>query len=100
MVSYLAEHEQKSASGDYKGVRYTTTATSRTTMNFDESGIKKALGARIYNKLTSAKLDRAKLQEAIESGTVDAGVVSQHTQTVQGATTLRLTKKAADEPEG
>jgi hypothetical protein len=97
LVAVLEEQELKSTSGEIDGVQYTSTSTSRTTTVFDEAGLKKALGARAYNKLTVAKLDKSKLEEAIQADQVDPAVVAQYTKINTGGTTLRLTKKAASD---
>lgn len=97
LIAVLEEQELKSTSGEIGGVQYTTTSTSRTTTVFDEGGLKKALGARQFNKLTVAKLDRTKLEEAVQADQVDPAVVAQYTKINTGGTTLRLTKKAASD---
>jgi hypothetical protein len=51
-------------------------------MKFNEAGLKKALGARAFNKLTKpAVLDKKKLEDAIVAGTVDPILVSQYAET-------------------
>jgi hypothetical protein len=97
LVSILEAQEVKSTSSEWDGVKYTTTSTSRTNTKFDELGLKKALGARQFNKLTIAKLDKTKLEQAIEAGEVDPAIVAQHTEITPGAPTIRLTKKAASD---
>jgi hypothetical protein len=97
LLRVLEEQELKSTTAEIGGVKYTTTSTQRTSTTFNESGLKKALGARLYNKLTIAKLDKSKLTEAIQEGTVDPAVVAQHTEVVPGAVSIRLTKKAASD---
>lgn len=97
LIAVLDEQELKSTSGEIDGVRYTTTSTSRTTTTFDELGLKKALGARQFNKLTVSKLDRGKLEEAIQAEQIDPAVVAQYTKITPGAMSIRLTKKAASD---
>lgn len=99
LVAVLAEQQLKSGSMEMEGVRYTTTATARTTLTIDEPGLKKALTAKVFNKLTRSVLDRAKLEDAINQGEVDPAVVAQHTTTQTGATSIRLTKKEASAEE-
>lgn len=51
-------------------------------LKFNEAGLKKALGARAFNKLTKpAQLDRKKLEEAIVAGEVDPVLVAQYSET-------------------
>jgi len=96
----LAEQELKSSSAEIAGVRYVTTATSRTTTKVDEQGLKKALGARTFNKLTKPVLDKAKLETAINEGDVDAAIVSQYVEVKDGATSIRLTKATEEDSDG
>lgn len=42
----------------------------------DEDRLKKALGAKVYNKLTTPMLDDAKIEAAIKLGEIDPNVVS------------------------
>lgn len=97
LIGLLEAQELKSTTAEIGGVKYTTTSTSRTTTTFEEAGLKKALGARQFNKLTVARLDRTKLEEAVQAGDVDPAVVAQYTKITPGSTTLRLTKKAASD---
>jgi ATP-dependent helicase YprA (DUF1998 family) len=66
------------------------------TMTFDENGLRKALGAKVFNKLTTAKLDRKKLEKAIESGEIDPVVVAQNTTLILQNTHIRVTEKSND----
>lgn len=51
-------------------------------LKFNEAGLKKALGARAFNKLTKpAQLDRKKLEDAIVAGEVDPVLVAQFSET-------------------
>lgn len=97
LIAEMEAQEIKSTSTEICGIKYTTTATQRTSYSFDEAGLKKALGARVYNKFTIAKLDRTKLEEAVQAGAVDAGVVSQYATPTTSAQGIRLTKKAASD---
>lgn len=69
-------------------------------MKINEAGLKKALGARVFNKFCNMQLDRSKLEEAINAGAVDPTVVSQHTEFVNNKPFVRITKagKADVEP--
>lgn len=48
----------------------------RETTNIDEDRLRKALGAKRYNKLLSTFLDESKLEAAIQLGEVDPNVVA------------------------
>ena len=96
LIAVLEEQELKSTGSEIGDVRYTSTVTQRTQTTFDESGLKKALGARSFNKLTISRLDKSKLETAINEGSLDPAVVAQYTTITSGAPSLRLTKRAAD----
>ena len=66
-----------------------TVVVSETT-SFDEPGLKKALGARLFNKFTTAKLDKKKLEAAMENNEVDKVVVSQYATIQQSQPFIRL----------
>lgn len=99
-MEILDEEEIKSSSLEKDGVKYTVTvAAPRTTVSYDEVGLKKALGAKAYAKLTISRLDKAKLEAAVQEGEVDSRVVAQHATVSTGTRSMRLTRKVADESD-
>jgi hypothetical protein len=50
---------------------------TRDTSQIDAERLKKAIGAKQYNRLTSPQLDEAKVESAIQLGELDQNVVSQ-----------------------
>jgi hypothetical protein len=89
VVQLLAELGQKTRdAGNYK-----CTVVRTETLVFDESGLKRAIGAVQFNKLTNRKLDRKKLEAAVEAGTVDRVVVAQNSLVKEGSPYLRITEK-------
>ncbi len=74
----------------YEGHRATVVKTS--SYAFNESGLKKALGARVFNKMTTAKLDKKKLEAAMEAGDVDPRIVATYATEREGAAHIRLTE--------
>lgn len=100
MVELLDEEEIKSSSIEEDGVRNTVTiAAPRTTVTYDEAGLKKALGAKTYIKITISKLDKAKLEAAVQDGEIDSRIVAQHATISTGARSVRLIRKVADESD-
>ncbi len=72
LVEYMQTNQKKTLTvGQHRA-----TYVSSSTFTVDETRLKKALGATSYNKLTTAKFDRKKLEAAMESGDVDPHVVS------------------------
>lgn len=76
---------------EHEGLRATMVQT--TTYAFDESGLRKSLGVRVYNKLTTAKLDKKKLEKAVEDGQLDPVIVAQYATEKEGAPFIRFTEK-------
>lgn len=54
------------------------TVVSGSTTKYDERGLAKALGAPLWNKITKKSLDKAKLEDLVNDGTIDINVVAQH----------------------
>lgn len=52
------------------------TYSERSNIVIDESGLRKALGARVFNRYTTRVLDRSAMEKALEAGEVDQDVVS------------------------
>lgn len=78
-------------SHEFDGHRATVVKSS--TYVFDEKGLRKAVGARSYNKWTTAKLDRKKLEKAVEAGDLDPVVLASYATEKEGAPYIRLTEK-------
>lgn len=58
---------------------YTATWAQRTSRIVDEAGLKKSLGAKVWDKVTRRVLDTTLLQKAMEDDVVDPTVVATHT---------------------
>lgn len=59
----------------------------------DESGLRKALGAKVFDKYTVSKLDRKKLEQALDNGEVDPHTVSPYVREESGNPYIRFTEK-------
>jgi transcriptional regulator with AAA-type ATPase domain len=58
------------------GTPVNVTVVRGTKVNIDENGLKKALGASMWDKVTTKSLDMKKLQAYIASGEIDPMVVA------------------------
>lgn len=97
----LLEEQQLKSSGVRVGkTRWLGTLTSRTTYSFNESGLRKALTAKVYDKYTVRHLDRTQLKKAVENGDVDASVVAQYTTPHTSGPFLRLTHREIEDDDG
>lgn len=75
-----------------------TYVQNKTTV-LDEDGLKKALGAPKFNKLTTAHLDKKKLEAAMDLGTVDPVIVGQYVTEKPSAAFIRFTEGTATDDE-
>jgi hypothetical protein len=73
------------------------TYVSSTRTQVDEVSLKKALGAREFNKITTRKVDNKLIEKAIISGNIDARIVSQNTTIVKTTPYVRITETRFDE---
>jgi len=60
------------------GIRYKVTVVQAERLDVNEAGLRKALGAGVYDKLCDLKLNRQKLEVAVAEGRVDPVVVATH----------------------
>jgi hypothetical protein len=68
--------DQKTA----KAIRHKATVVRGNITTYNEAGLKKALGAATWNKITKKVLDRPKLEQAVNDGEIDINVVAAHAE--------------------
>lgn len=73
--------------------RVSGTIVAGTRVVIDEVGLKKRLGADLWNKVTTRSLDRKKLDAYLASGEVDVNEVAAVSEEVENAPYLRITVK-------
>jgi hypothetical protein len=86
LVDYFNENKRKSQT--YSGHKFTIVAAERTVI--DEDGLKKGLGAKAWNKFTIRKLDRSKLEAALNDGSVDPVLVARHSVVKKDTPHIRI----------
>lgn len=99
----MEENQRKTLTYIEGDSKFTATYTQRTTNQINEKGLRKALGARVYDKFTEKKLDRKALETAMSDGVVDPSVVAKYVDQVPGKKYLTYRVKDwndSDEPEG
>lgn len=96
ITEYLAEHGQKSMSGMSDGKRFNATVVTTERVTFNESSLKKALGAKLWKTVTVSKIDSALLKRGISSGQIDPIIVAQHSEVKKSAPYIRLSESTQD----
>lgn len=97
-VARVAElfHARKVRTQTVDGWKHTLVQAERTKIN--EAGLKKAIGARAYNKLTKSSIDLTKVKAAIQAGELDPIVLEQHAEVTYNRPSFRISE-AIEEPE-
>ena len=93
----MREKHMKSMSHTREGLKRQVTFVQRETYEIDEKGLKKELTAKVFNRFTSPKLDRKKLEAAMNEGAVDTMLVAKHTKTKQSEPYLKFTEKEVND---
>lgn len=88
---------RKSISADVAGVKVKATYVQGYSTKINEDGLKKALGATRWVKVTKMVVDKKKLEEAMSSGLVDPMVVGQHVQQTPNQPYLRVTESLQED---
>jgi hypothetical protein len=77
LAALMEEWGVNTASVTLDGVKITGTLVKGSTINIDQERLKRALGAQGWQNITTRVLDKAKLEDAMAKGLVDATVVAQ-----------------------
>jgi hypothetical protein len=93
LVEYMRSKNRKS--GKAFGKKFTVVQGERPVIN--ESGLKKSLGARLWKTVTVQKLDRKKLDAAMESGKIDPVLVVQNSTVVAAKAYIRTSEYVEEE---
>jgi hypothetical protein len=95
----MEKGQKKTLSYEADGKKFSATYTQRTTNQINEAGLRKAMGARTFDKYTVKKLDRKALEKAMTDGDVDPMVVAKFVEQVPGKTFLTYRAKEATDGE-
>lgn len=100
LVEYMEANQRKTVSAETPYGKRKVTYSRSTRITIDEKGLKKAIGAKLFNKFTVRKLDRAKLEKALDEGVVSPNTVSPYVKESYSTPYLRVTgvKDDADRP--
>jgi hypothetical protein len=97
LLEHMAAQQQKSTTLQVGDTQTTFTYTTREVIKINEVGLRKALGARIFNKYTKRVLDKQKMESAMENGEVDPMTVAQFVSSTPSAPYLRVSEKTVEE---
>ena len=90
LIKLMEAEGVRSSTKEIEGVSIRATLVERERVTIDEPSLRKALGARLFNKLTVRKLDQGLLKQAIVDEQVDPVVVSQHSVITRDRAYVRL----------
>lgn len=93
LIKEMEADQRKTYRWQGGGRTHVLTYTQSSTTNVDEPGLRKALTAKVYDKYTVRKLDRHKMENAIDAGEVDPVVVSRFVTMTPRKAYLRYTDK-------
>jgi hypothetical protein len=80
VLTILAEAGVKSSTVTLQDGRYRVTHVANERIEVDETGLRKAISAPVFDKLCDLKLNRTKLEIAIAEGRVDPVVVASNSK--------------------
>lgn len=72
------------------------TYVSREVTKINEVALRKELTAKVYDKFTDKKLNRSKLEAAMQAGKIDPMIVSKHVEIGEGQPYLRISEGEAE----
>lgn len=76
LIKFMETNQRKSVSAKVGTMDHRVTYVRSKRVKVDEKGLKKALGARLFNKFTVTKLDTKKLESGLDEGLVAPEAVS------------------------
>lgn len=94
LLSSMQEKHQKSLSFVRDGIHRQVTYTAPVSVTIDEKGLRRALTAKVFDKFTVKKLNRAAMEDAMGNGVIDPLVVAKYITEKPSQPFLRFTEKA------
>lgn len=90
-IALMKKMNRKSVSFQRGKRHYRGTLVAGSRMILDEARLKKRVGLAIWRKITSLRIDQAKLEAAIANGTIKSAVVADCTSEVPNKEYVRVT---------
>lgn len=74
-------------------VKIGASVVRQSTLQFDETKLRKKLGVKLWNRISTRHLDRSKLEQAVADGIIDAKVVAACSEEKAKKPFIRITEK-------
>lgn len=99
VIDYLKLEGKKTYSTTKAGAfaRYKATLVQGTTVKYNEPGLKKALGATVWKKVTKTILDKKLLEDLVTQGDIDVHVVAENSSVNENKPYVRITPVTEDD---
>lgn len=97
LIKQMEQDQRKSFRWTSDGVSRAITYVQAHTTVIDEAGLRKALGAKAFDRYTIKKLDRKAMEKAMDEGKVDPVTVSRYVTLKPNKAHLSLTEKEVTE---
>lgn len=91
----LTEMGIKSITVDLDNLKITGTRVDGTVLKIDEAKLKKNLGARLWQRVTTRTLDRNKLEALVAAGEIDPRIVARCSTEEPKKPYIRITERGA-----
>jgi hypothetical protein len=97
LVDEMEEEHAKTFQIEDNDALHRFTFVRRETPVIDEKGLRRALTARVFDRYTTKKLDRKRLEEAMGTGAVDKMLVAKYVQMKEGDPYIKYTATNKEE---
>lgn len=99
LVEFIRANEKKSAVADFGDKHVKATVVQRENVTVDESGLRKAIGAKLFDSFCVKKLDKTALKHGIADNLVDPVIVAQHSKVTMGKAYIIFSEPTEKEPD-
>lgn len=92
LCALLLNSKRKTAVARVEETEFKVRVVTSDSLHVNEAGLKKAIGARLFNTMLKKSLDTTLLRKAMTEGRVDPVVVAQHSVVTPRKSYIKLTK--------
>jgi hypothetical protein len=96
IIKEMEAAKRKTTATEISGINVKVTYVQGYSTKINEDGLKKALGAARWVKVTKMVVDKSKLETAMSNGLIDPIVVGQHVTQSPNKPYLRITESLSD----